>query len=61
VSKKAFGWRPALAKVALLLLLQAGGAPVHEALRHERGAVLHGEVWRCSPLTSFTSAGPTRC
>lgn len=42
MSKKAFGWRPALAKVALMLLLQAGGAPVHEALRHARGAVLHG-------------------
>jgi rhomboid family GlyGly-CTERM serine protease len=46
VTANAVQWRAPLALAALLLLLQAGGAPVREALRYERGAVLHGELWR---------------
>lgn len=39
-------WSAPMALGALILLLQAGGAPLRAALRYERAAVLGGQVWR---------------
>ncbi len=39
-------WLMPVALACLMLVLQAGGEPVYEALRYERAAVLGGQLWR---------------
>lgn len=45
--KRSFvNWLVPIALACLVLVLQAGGEPVYEALRYERVAVLGGQPWR---------------
>ncbi len=59
-SRPPASWWPALALAGLMLVLQAGGAPVRAALRYERAAVLGGQIWRiCS--AHFVHLSWTHC
>ncbi|WP_418120751.1 rhombosortase [Variovorax sp. 350MFTsu5.1] len=47
LSQRSFAnWLVPIALACLVLILQAGGEPVYEALRYERAAVLGGQPWR---------------
>ncbi|BEP45964.1 rhombosortase [Variovorax sp. V15] len=47
LSQRSFAnWLVPIALACLVLVLQAGGEPVYEALRYERAAVLGGQPWR---------------
>ena len=47
LSQRSFAnWLVPIALACLVLVLQAGGEPVYQALRYERAAVLGGQPWR---------------